>query len=182
MENYELLITAGLGLAVLLFGYRIKKIAFFIVWFILGWHLVMLLLPHIAHLLPEVVTSSALYMELLLPLAGGVLLGMLGFTIEKLCVSLICFFLVMAITVQYFGTDWMTLAIGAIIGLVAGATAVRLMKPAIIVATSGAGSYAITTTIIALASLNQEVFYFPLLIGIAVIGALFQFKSTKHSH
>ena len=181
MENYELLITAGLGLAVLLFGYRIKKLAFFIVWFILGWHLVSLFLPNFIHLLPEAV-NTALYKDLLLPLAGGVLMGMLGFTIEKLCISLICFFLVMAITVQYFGTDWMTLAIGAIVGAVAGATAVRLLKPAIIIATSGAGSYAITTTVIALASLNQEIFYFPILIGIAVIGALFQFKSTKHSH
>ena len=108
-------------------------------------------------------------------------MGMLGFTVEKLCVSLICFFLVMAITVQYFGTDWLTLAIGAIVGAIAGGVAVQLMKPAIILATAGAGSYAITTTILVLASLNQEVFYFPLLIGIAVIGAIFQFSTTKRS-
>ena len=180
MENYELLITAALGLAVLLFGYRIKKLAFFIVWFILGWHLVVLFLPNFMHLLPEVVNTT-LYKDVLFPIAGGVLMGMLGFTIEKLCVSLICFFLVMAITVQYFGTDWLTLAIGTIVGAVAGGLAVHLIKPAIIVATSAAGSYAITTTIIALASLNQEVFYFPLLIGIAVLGGLFQFSSTKHT-
>ena len=180
MENYELLITAGLGLAVLLFGYRIKKIAFFIVWFILGWHLMTLLLPNIMHLLPEVVNTT-LYKDVLLPIAGGVLMGMLGFTVEKLCVSLICFFLVMAITVQYFGTDWLTLAIGAIVGAIAGGVAVQLMKPAIILATAGAGSYAITTTILVLASLNQEGFYFPLLIGIAVIGAIFQFSTTKRS-
>ena len=43
----ELVIMAGLGLAVLLFGYRIKKIAFFIIWFILGYNLMAFLMPNI---------------------------------------------------------------------------------------------------------------------------------------
>lgn len=35
----EMLIMAAVGLALMFFGYRIKKIAFFLIWFILGYNL-----------------------------------------------------------------------------------------------------------------------------------------------
>ena len=125
MALCELLIMAGLGLAVMLFGYRVKKVAFFIIWFLIGYNLMLFLMPLINNVLP-VIAESQLY-QILLPIAGGLLLALLGFSIEKVCVAGICFFLVMMITVQYFGTDIPTLAVGAIIGVVAGAAATAMM-------------------------------------------------------
>ncbi|MBR2741650.1 DUF4203 domain-containing protein [Candidatus Saccharibacteria bacterium] len=179
LELYELLIFIAIGLAILFFGYRIKKIAFFIIWFLLGFTLMTYFMPTINNLVPDIANND-IY-QFLLPIAGGVLLAMLGFTIEKLCVGGICFVLVMMTTIQYFGTEMSTLAIGAVIGIVMAGAAVALMKPAIIIATAVAGSYALTLAIFAfVTSLSFETYYWPVLIGIAAIGAGVQFLTTKH--
>lgn len=178
LESYELVIFIALGLAVLFFGYRIKKIAFFIIWFLLGFNLMQYLMPTVNQMVPQI-AGDALYQNLL-PVAGGVLLAMLGFSIEKLCVGGICFVLVMMATIQYFGTEMSTLAIGGIVGVIAAGAAVALMKPATIVATSAAGSYALTLAIFALFSnLSFGTLYWPILIGIAAIGSIFQYFTTK---
>ncbi|MBR3230576.1 hypothetical protein IKF73_00895 [Candidatus Saccharibacteria bacterium] len=179
LEFFELLITAAIGLAVLLFGYRIKKIAFFIIWFLIGYNLMLFLMPIANQAVPQI-ADSRLY-QILLPIGGGLLLALLGFSIEKICVAGICFFLVMLITIQYFGTEIPTLAVGAIIGVVAAAAATALMKPAVIIATAIAGGYALTLAILGIfPDISKEIFYFPLLIGISLIGAIFQFSTTKH--
>ena len=92
-QTPELFILLGLGLAVLLFGYRIKKIAFFIVWFLLGYLGISYLMPEIIKLSPEVASNDLF--QILIPIGGGLLLALLGFSIEKLCVGGICFALVM---------------------------------------------------------------------------------------
>ena len=177
-ETPELIIMLGLGLAVLLFGYRIKKIAFFIIWFILGYNLMNFLMPTINSMSPEIVSSE--FYQILLPIAGGLLLALLGFSIEKLCVGGICFVLVMMISIQYFGTEIQTLAISAIIGIVAAGAAVALMKPAIVVATSVAGAYAITLALLMLIpNIDQGIYYWPMLIGLSAVGGIFQFMTTK---
>lgn len=174
----EAVIMLVLGAAVLLFGYRIKKIAFFIIWFLLGFNLMVWLMPTINNLVPEI-ASSELYQTLLL-IGGGLILALLGFTIEKLCVSGICFVLTMLITIQYFGTDIQVLAIGGIVGVVVAGVAVMVMKPAVIIATAVAGGYALTLAIMKLnTDINFEVMYWPMLLGIAAVGSIFQFLTTK---
>lgn len=169
----------GLGVAVLLFGYRIKKIAFFIAWFLLGFNLMQLLMPTINGMVPMVAESS-LY-QMLLPIAGGLLLALLGFSIEKFCVGALSFVLVMIITVQYFGTDWTTLAVGGVIGAIAAAAAVMLIKPAIIIATSIIGAYAITMSLAyIIPDIDFSVYYWLMMVIVSTIGAIFQFITTKH--
>lgn len=179
LELYELIIFIAIGLAVLFFGYRIKKVAFFIIWFLLGFNLMQWLMPTINQMVPEI-ANDVLYQNLL-PIGGGVILAMLGFSIEKLCLGGICFVLVILATIQYFGTEMSTLAIGGIVGIVAAGAAVALMKPATIIATAAAGSYALTLAIFAFfsESLSFDTFYWPILIGIAAIGSIFQFLTTK---
>ncbi len=179
METYELIFLAAIGLALLFFGYRVKKIAFFLIWFLLGFNLTTLLLPTINHLVPEI-AGQALWQNLI-PIAGGLLLALMGFSIEKLCVGGICFVLVMVLAMNYFGTDIATLAIAAIVGVIVAGAAVTLMKPATILASSIAGAYAITILLLALfPQINKELFYFPMIGGLALVGALFQFSTTKH--
>ena len=174
----ELIVMAIVGVLLLFIGYRIKKAAFFIVWFILGYNLMSLFLPNINEWVPAIAENNL--WQILLPIAGGLLLALLGFTIEKLCVGGIVFGLVLMITVQYFGTDWQTLAVGGVIGIIAGGLAVTLMKPAVIVATAAAGSYALTMAILTWATgIDATVFYFPILIGLAAVGTVTQFMTTK---
>ena len=162
----------------LLFGYRLKKIAFFIIWFLLGFIGVTYLMPEIIKLSPEI-ASNDLY-QTLIPIGGGLLLALLGFSIEKLCVGGICFVLVMLVSTQYFGAEMQTLAMSAVVGVVAAGAAVMLMKPATIIATAAAGAYVITLALLALIpNLNFGEFYWPLIIGIAAAGSIFQFLTTK---
>ena len=155
-----------------------NKIAFFLVWFILGYNLMGFLMPTVNQIAPEVVTTE-LY-QTLLPIAGGLLLALLGFSIEKLCVGGICFALVMVITVRYFGAEMQTLAIGGIVGIVAAGAAVMMMKPATIIATAVAGAYALTLAILVIfPDISKEIYYFPILGGLALIGSVFQFLTTK---
>ncbi len=172
----ELVILMAAGAAVLLAGYRIKKIAFFVVWFIIGLNLVHFLMPVFENMVPEIAGNDL--WQNLIPIAGGLLLGLMGFSIEKVCVGGITFALVVMTIAQYFGTDLQTLAIGAVIGVIAAGAAVMMIKPAIIIATSLAGSYVITMGIIQLSDVGMNM-YFPLLIGIAIFGAVTQFLTTK---
>ena len=177
-QTPELIVMLCIGLAVLLFGYRIKKVAFFIIWFLLGYTGVTFLMPEIVKLWPDV-ASTQLY-QTLIPIAGGLLLALLGFSIEKLCVGGISFALVMLVSTQYFGTEMQTLAISAVVGIIVAGAAVMLMKPATIIATSAAGGYAITLAVLALVpDINQEMYYWPMILGLTTVGSLFQFLTTK---
>lgn len=174
----ELVIVLALGLLVLLFGYRVKKIAFFIAWFILGYLGVSYFMPEIMKALPDV-AATQLY-QILLPIGGGLLLALLGFSIEKFCVSGICFALVMFVAIQYFGTEVQTLAIAGVVAVIAAGAATILMKPATIIATAGVGAYAITLALLLLVpGMDRETFYWPLIIGMTVAGSGFQFLTTK---
>ena len=177
-QTPELIVMLGVGLAVLLFGYRLKKIAFFAIWFLLGFAGMTYLMPMINELAPEI-AGNDLY-QTLIPIAGGLLLALMGFSIEKLCVGGICFALVVLASVQYFGSDMQTLAISAIVGIIAAGAAVMLMKPATIVATAAVGAYAITLALLLLIpDINREAFYWPMIIGLAAVGSIFQFLTTK---
>lgn len=179
LEWYEIAILALLGIVILFGGYRVKKVGFFIIWFVLGFNLTRLFLPTINGAVPQIADNY--WWQNLLPVGGGLLLALLGFTIEKVCVGGISFALVMVATIQYFGTELQTLAIGAVVGVIAAAVAVMLMKPAIIVATSAVGAYALTLVILwAFKEISYETFYWPILIGLTIVGSLAQFVSTKH--
>lgn len=176
----ELVIMLIAGVAVLLFGYRIKKVAFFIIWFIIGLTLMNYLMPWLETTVPDVLSNELWHN--LIPIAGGLLMALLGFTIEKICLGGIVFALTMLITTQYFGTEMNTLAIGAVVGVIAAGAAVMLMKPAIILATAFAGAYVTTLGIFYwISGIDAGTYYFPILIGTAAIGSLFQFFTTKHA-
>ncbi len=177
-DTPELIITLGIGLAVALFGYRLKKIAFFIIWFLLGYCGTQYLMPTLTQMWPEIMATE-LY-QMLVPLAGGLLLALLGFSIEKLCVGGICFALTILVAMQTFGTEMSTIAIAAVIGVLLAGVAVMLMKPATILVTAGAGGYAMAIAILGLVpELAAEIYYWPLLLGIMAVGAIFQFLTTK---
>ncbi|MBQ8985610.1 hypothetical protein IJ076_03690 [Candidatus Saccharibacteria bacterium] len=178
-EEWQMWLVGGAGLALMFLGYKIKKIAFFVVWFLLGYILTGYLMPIINGAVAEI-ASSDLWQNLL-PIGGGLLVGLMGFSIEKLCVGGACMGLCLMITAQYFGTDIQTMVIGGIIGAVLAGFAVMMMKPASIIATSVAGGYALTLAILTLnGDLNGEELYWPLILAFSAVGALVQFLTTRH--
>lgn len=178
-ETWQMWAVGGAGLALMLIGYKIKKIAFFVIWFLLGYIASGYLLPIINSALPEVAESN--FWQGLIPILGGLLLGLMGFMIEKICLGGAVFGLTLLMTAQYFGTEIQTMVIGGIIGAVLGGVAVMMMKPATIIATSIAGGYALTLAILALApELDAETWFWPMIVGFGALGSLIQFISCKH--
>ena len=178
--SVQLVIMMAVGLAALFAGYKIKKVAFFIVWFIIGLNLTHFLMPWINQTVPQIAQNSL--WQSLLPIAGGLLVAFMGFTIEKICVAGTTFALVLIITAQYFGVDAQTMVIGAVIGVVAAGAAVMMMKPAIIVVTALAGAYVLTLGILFFfEGINKEAFFFPMIAGIAAAGVMVQALTTKRS-
>lgn len=177
---WQLWALIGVGILLAIFGYRIKKIAFFVIWFVLGFMLMGYLMPTINSAFPDIASSDL--WQWLLPLAGGLLLALLGFSIEKVCVAGICFGLVLAATVEYFGTEMQVLAAGAVVGVIAAGAATMLMKPATIIATAFAGAYLVAGSLPQLfPAISIDVWYWPILIGVTVIGGLIQqFATAKH--
>ncbi len=179
LRTPEVVLIAVVGVLLLFLGYRVKKVAFFLIWFVIGFYLMSSLLPYISHVLPEAVLEWPMY-QALIPIAGGLLLALLGFSVEKLCVGGICFALTMVITVQYFGTEIQCLVIGGVIGIVLAGVAIMCMKPATIIATAVAGAYALTMALLVLIpNVNEQMAYFPSLILLSALGAAVQFATTK---
>ena len=168
-----------LGAFVCLFGYKLKKIVFFIAWFLIGYTLMKYAMPYINSSAPAI-AENALW-QFILPIAGGLLLSLLGFSIEKLCVGLLCFFATVAVAISQFGVSGEVIGIACILGAILGAVAVNMMKPATIVVTAIAGALVVTRAIYTLATGIPMGYHTFIIIGIAAVGALFQFSNTKHS-
>ena len=177
-EQWQMWLVGGAGLLLLVFGYKIKKVAFFVIWFLLGYIATGYLMPIINGAVAEIASSPI--WQSALPIGGGLLLALMGFMIEKICLGGVCFGLVIMMTAQYFGTEMQTMAIGGVVGVIAGGLAVMMMKPATIIATAVAGGYALTLAILALApELDGKTLFWPMIIGFAVVGAVIQFISTR---
>lgn len=178
-EQWQMWAVGGAGLVLLFLGYKIKKIAFFIIWFLLGYIAMGYLMPIINGAVAEIASSSL--WQSLLPIAGGLLLGLMGFMIEKVCLGGAVFGLTLMMTAQYFGTEIQTMVIGGIVGAILSGLAVMMIKPATIIATSVAGGYALTLAILALApEINAETFFWPMILGFSAVGSLVQFITTRH--
>lgn len=178
-EQWQMWAVGGVGLLLLFLGYKIKKIAFFIMWFLLGYIATGYLMPIINSAVAEIANNNL--WQSLLPIAGGLLLALMGFMVEKVCIGGVCFGLVIMMTAQYFGTELQPMLIGAVVGVVAGGLAVMMIKPATIIATSVAGGYALTLAILALMpDLDGELLFWPMILGSSAVGAIVQFMTTKH--
>lgn len=178
-ETWQMWAVGGVGLALMLLGYKLKKIAFFIVWFLLGYIGTGYLMPIINGASADIANSS--FWQGLIPILGGLLLALMGFMIEKVCLGGVVFGLTLLMTAQYFGTEIQAMAIGGIVGAVLAGLAVMMIKPATIIATSVAGGYALTLAILALApNIDAEMWFWPMICGFGALGTLVQFVSCKH--
>ena len=178
-EDWQMWIIGGIGLALMLVGYRIKKAAFFIIWFLLGYIGTGYLMPIINGAMGEV--ADSIFWQSLIPIIGGLLLALMGFMIEKICLGGAVFGLTLMMTAQYFGTEIQAMAIGGIIGAILAGVAVMAIKPATIVATSVAGGYALTLAILALVpDLSGEAFFWPMILGFGALGTIVQSINCRH--
>ena len=161
-----------IGAFLLLFGYRVKKIAITIIWFIVGYWLVSLFVDKII--------ADQMW-QFILQCVGGLLLGMFGMTIEKFAI-----FVTVGVTfgmsaIQNFGpvTDWTLPAIAVAIGVVTGTIGVWLIKPMVILATSVEGARLVIVSALALLGWAQPEYYIVIFLALAAVGAIFQWNNCR---
>lgn len=170
--QYEAVIAIIAGFFLCLFGYRIKKVAFIIIWFAIGFLLASLVAPKI--------TDNQTW-QLIIPIISGLLLGMLGFTIEKFCIFAVATYTVSTTIIESFQLNevaMIALAIG--IGVIVGCIAVFFIKPLGIITTALSGAKLIAKYAVLELSLPHEPYFFVIIIAASIIGILFQFKTCRH--
>ena len=173
MEIPTGIIGLVIGLFLLFFGYRLKKIAITIIWFLIGFWLVSLFVDKIV--------ADQMW-QLILCGVGGLVLGMFGMTLEKIAVFASVAFAFFMSSMNTFGpaTDWTLPAICVTIGVVAGVIAVWFIKPMVIIATSVQGAQLVLTNAFLLLNIAQPEWYLALYIITILVGGFFQWNNCKN--
>lgn len=177
LSGYEALIAIALGIFLCLFGYKLKRVAFVIIWFAIGYFLTKYLAPNF--------TNDPNWLQIL-PILGGIVLGVFGFSLEKICIFAVATYAVSTTLIDAFNVDdplFIGLAIAG--GVLVGIAAVKFIKPFGIITTALSGAKLVAKySIIELATVNHPIphnpNFFIILIAAAVIGMLYQFKTCKH--
>ena len=170
--QYEAFIAIALGIFLTFFGYRIKKVAFIIIWFIIGYYLASLLVPHL---------DIDQTWKTLIPICAGIVLGVFGFSLEKFCIFAVATFTVSTTIIESFQLTEplaIILAIGA--GVIVGCIAVKLIKPVGIITTALSGAKLIAKYSVLELSLSHYPSFLLILCIAAALGILFQFKNCHH--
>ncbi len=170
----EAVVTLILAILVCLFGYKLKKIAFFIIWFIIGYH--------VGKLIPPSVFNNDQIWGFVIPIAIGILFSMIGLSVERLCVALLAGAIGFFLTIDYLGgayTFMPNVLIAVIVAVILGCIAVAAIKPMIIFVTAVGGAYYIGLTLIPLFGLATVPFFYIITIVSAVFGLGFQFTQNK---
>ncbi len=162
------------GALLLLFGYRIKKIAMTIIWFILGYYLVSLFVDKLV---------SAEIWQVILCCVGGLVLAMFSMTIEKLAIFITVTASFSLAIIDAFGASdpaWILPVIAIAVGVVAGVLATWFIKPMIIVATAVSGARLVASNGLAMIGHGAPQYFILVFCVLAIFGAVFQWRSCKH--
>ena len=178
MDYVSIIIGIVISIVLCFFGYRLKRIAFAIVWFVIGLDLGNFLLPYVT---PYMQGIDPFFINIL-PL----LMSLIGISVERVCIFLIGIGLTL---ITYFNfvdsgvleLSWLTFGIAIIVGCVVGTVAISIMRPAIILLTSYAGGTQLASSIISLIpAISNPTTSLIITIIMVVVGAFYQFRSTKH--
>ena len=175
------IIAIIIGLILAFAGYRLKRIAMSIIWFVIGYSIM-------GQFAPNLIEDP--FWQMILRIAAGAILSMIGLSIEKLAVSFTTGVVVTWFIIQHFGpvTDWTLPCIAIAIGVVAGTIAVWAMKPAVIVFTGIEGANLLATNILALIPtdvlsklpFDNGLLFTIVFVIIAVVGIASQWQSTRN--
>ena len=173
MSTIEAIIGIAIAVALVFWGYRLKKIAFTVLWFIAGYLLTKQFLPYL--------TGDANLLKVI-PIGGGLVMSLIGLSVERLCIFVSAGISAYLVAIESLGgaTSWANVGIAVAIAVVVGCIAVALMKPAIIAFTSLIGAHVISLALLSLFNIAHNPWYLIFLIVITAIGCAHQFVTTKN--
>lgn len=172
LAGYETLIAIALGVFLCLFGYKLKRVAFVIIWFAIGFYLMTLVAPRF--------TNDANWLKIL-PILSGIVFGVFGFSLEKICIFAVATYAVSTTLIDTFQVEnplFIGLAIAG--GVLIGIAAVKFIKPFGIITTAFSGAKLIAKYSLSAFPLAHYPNFVIILLAAATIGMLYQFKSCKH--
>ena len=82
MDYASIIIGIVISIVLCFFGYRLKRIAFAIVWFVIGLDLGNFLLPHVT---PYMQGIDPFFINIL-PFLVGLLMSLIGISVERVCI------------------------------------------------------------------------------------------------
>lgn len=160
-----------LGVILLLFGYRLKRITMAAIGFVVGWSIA-------ANFAPQMVGDP--FWQFIIKLAAGALLGVMATTIERLAIF--------AVVALAFGSSFYDafaiqdpmahISIAVAVGVIAGVISVWFIKPMFIIASGLKGAQLLSTLAAGVFNLAAP---WPLiiLVALAAVGIGFQWKDCK---
>lgn len=160
-----------LGVILLLFGYRLKRITMAAIGFVVGWSIA-------TNFAPQMVGDS--FWQFIIKLAAGALLGVMATTIERLAIF--------AVVALAFGSSFYDafaiqdpmahISIAVAVGVIAGVISVWFIKPMFIIASGLKGAQLLSTLAAGVFNLAAP---WPLiiLVVLAAVGIGFQWKDCK---
>jgi len=165
------LIILGISLVLCFCGYKVQKFVVTLAWFALGYTVAGMIGDNF-------VTGNTL---LIIKLVAGIILGSMGFKLEKLALAIAVAYLTY-ISVGPYITGFekeVTIIIQVAVSLLAGRLATFFIKPILIGVTAVAGATLIKQHLpVIIPSLGAQVTLI-IAIVIAVLGLLTQFKTNK---
>ena len=169
----QTIIAIILGIILLFFGYKAKRIAIAIIGFVVGWGIA-------ANFAPNLVADP--FWQFIIKLAAGAILGVCAISLERLAVFAIVGFAFWSAAYEAIAIpDPMAhIGISVAIGVVAGVISVWLLKPMFIIASSVKGAQMISTMALTAFNIPTQPWALVLLVVLAALGIVFQWKDCKH--
>lgn len=164
------LIAILIGILMCFAGFKIQKLFISLVWFVIGFSLA-------KYIGGNFIENSQ--MLLAVEIIVGIIVGSLGFKLEKLALFIAVSYLVFKTIGPYItGLDkGVALIVQGGISLLVGALSTLFIKPILIIVSSIAGANIIKAYLPTLIGLSSNIILI-IVIVIAVLGALVQFKSN----
>lgn len=165
------LILCIIGLILCLCGYKIQKVVITLTWFLLGFNISAGLLPYLISNETTVLVTS---------LVIGVVLGILGFSLEKLALFITVSYLsyLFLENILDFETLYLNILIRAGGALLIGALSILLLKPILISVSILGGVSVIYANFPLLVNVSEKANII-ICIAIVVFSFVYQIKTTK---
>lgn len=173
MDNTLINLMISLIPAILLcfFGLKLRKVALAIIWFLIGWNLA-----------GSIATSylTGEFLIITVQIAVALICAAVSFSLEKTSIF-IALFAVGFISVYMLTPHvWYYILLAAVVGVVLGILSIKLYKPVIILTTSYSGAATVAPAIISHFALANDPYYLLILLGVMIVGALFQFSNNRN--
>lgn len=171
--NLEAIITLIIGLAICLYGFKLKKIAVVLIWFSFGYYIANYIITSFNIVLTEEYAFAV-------PIIAGSILGLIGLSLVKKGLYIAAGFLgyLFITNLNMFDTT-MCIILGIVLGVIVIFLASKFLKPVIIFSTAiGGASLAIKACKILIIGPTAKIFTIAFII-LAIIGVVIQFDRNN---